>query len=83
MPELMSQAGFSEVDFLKVDIEGTEKHLFSDPDANIWINRCKTISCELHDRYYPGCSDALHNAMRDQSFKFRKGGHETVIYERN
>ena len=47
--ELLKIANFEKLDFLKVDIEGAEKELFSSNDCSEWINNCSIISCELHD----------------------------------
>ena len=82
IPDLMSIAGFAEIDFLKIDIEGSEKKLFSDFAVEPWIDKCRLISCELHDRFVPGCSEAFHNAMVGKGFKFGKHG-EFEFYVRD
>lgn len=72
--ELLAQMGVSQLDFLKIDIEGSEKALFLDPNAAEWIKRCRLISCELHDRILKGCSEAFHTAMKQQEFTHGKHG---------
>ena len=74
IPDLMSKVGFVEIEFLKIDIEGSEKNLISDFAADPWIHKCRLISCELHDRKVPGCSETFHNAMAGKGFKFSKHG---------
>lgn len=71
---LLAQMGLEQLDFLKVDIEGSEKALFLDPLANEWIKCCRLISCELHDRIVEGCSDAFHKAMKQEGFIHGKHG---------
>ncbi len=67
--ELMDHAGFDgELDFLKIDVEGSEKVLFDDPEAHRWVDRCKVISCELHDRMVPGCSESYRTLMAGRGF---------------
>ncbi len=82
IPDLMSKVGFAEIDFLKIDIEGSEKNLFSKFAADPWIDKCRMISCELHDRFMPGCSDAFHNAMAGKGFNLGKHG-EFEFYVRD
>ena len=82
IPVLMSIVGFAEIDFLKIDIEGCEKNLFSDFAAGTWIDKCRLISCELHDRFVPGCSEAFHNAMAGKGFDIGKHG-EFEFYVRD
>lgn len=67
--DLIERAGFSGgVDFLKIDIEGSEKALFDDPNAHEWVDRCKVISCELHDRMVPGCTESYRSLMAGRGF---------------
>jgi len=49
--------------FIKIDIEGSEKQLFSDPNASSWLSTAQLISCELHDRLIPGCSNSFFSVM--------------------
>lgn len=57
---LMDAHGVDYIDVLKVDVEGAERELFSDPSA--WIDRVGVIVAELHDRFRPGCSRAFYGA---------------------
>ena len=81
--ELMKKAGFIDtIDFLKIDIEGTEKILFDDIHSSIWIDKCKLVSCELHDRFVEGCSNSFHTAFSNKPFSLKKHG-EFEYYLRN
>lgn len=74
IPEIMNQCNLKTIDFLKIDVEGTEKILFSDKKASSWIKKTNTISCELHDRMVPGCSAAFHSAMHNLGFTHGRKG---------
>ena len=82
IPDLMNYTDFSEIDFLKIDIEGSEKVLFSSQNAGEWIDKCKIIACELHDRFVPGCSRVFHRAMQGRGLNYGKYG-ELDYYFRN
>ena len=86
--ELLKIANFEKLDFLKVDIEGAEKELFSSKDCNEWINNCSIISCELHDNinskvYKSGCTDALENALKFGNFTKKISGQYTYYVNLN
>ena len=72
--DIMNFVEMENIDFLKIDIEGSEKEIFSDLKYKEWIRRSKVISCELHDRFVPGCSEAFHNAIKDEGFAYGKHG---------
>jgi hypothetical protein len=57
MDELVSAVGV--VDFLKINIEGSEKAIF-DGDTS-WVARVRNISIELHDQ---DCERAFRQGMR-------------------
>lgn len=65
---LMGQHEIDSLSFLKVDVEGAEKHIFSAPDADSWISRCHLISCELHEAIAPGSTEAFHTALQGKGF---------------
>jgi FkbM family methyltransferase len=47
MPSLFALLGDGAIDLLKVDIEGSELQLFSDPDAG-WMARVRNAAIEIH-----------------------------------
>ncbi|AFY34227.1 FkbM family methyltransferase [Calothrix sp. PCC 7507] len=49
MTEIIELSGLNKIDILKVDIEGAEKQLFSQP--NEWLKNVKIIIAELHNQY--------------------------------
>ena len=72
--DFMDFFGMTHIDFLKIDIEGSEKEIFSHHQSKEWIRKSKVISCELHDRMLSGCSEAFHNAMKKERFTYGKNG---------
>ena len=59
---LCKRFDISEVDILKLDIEGAEREVLKNCDS--WIDRVKVIVAELHDRFAPGCREAWEYATR-------------------
>jgi hypothetical protein len=51
------------IDLLKLDIEGSEKEIFS--DGCLWLEHIGAICLELHDRFKPGCSRTFFRAIDD------------------
>jgi FkbM family methyltransferase len=78
---LMKQFGRSEIDLLKMDIEGSELEVFS-ANYESWLPKCKIIVIELHDAYRKGCSKAFFSALVKYDFSvFHRG--ENMICIRN
>jgi FkbM family methyltransferase len=76
MPTLMKEMQIRSVDLLKVDIEGAEKEVF---EACNWMNAVRCLMIELHDRFKPGCSEAVTSVA--QAFSKSQRG-ETTVYIR-
>lgn len=65
--ELLAAQGFETVDFLKIDVEGSEVEVLSTSPE--WIGRVRTLAIELHDRFRPGCRAALDRSIAGQGFR--------------
>lgn len=65
MNELLAQHKVQLVDFLKIDIEGSEFHLFRDNPE--WLRRVKKVAMEVHPEF--GNVDHLVAALAAQDFK--------------
>jgi FkbM family methyltransferase len=59
---LLKKHNIEQVDILKLDIEGSEKEIFSD-NFEIWLQKVKIIVVELHDRMKAGCAKAFFEAI--------------------
>jgi FkbM family methyltransferase len=75
--DLMSDCEVDRVNLLKLDIEGSEKEVFS--NALPWIDRVDAIFVELHDRFKPGCARAFFGAVTDFPVELRRGEKILVI----
>ncbi len=75
--DLIDDYEVDRVNLLKLDIEGSEKEVFS--NARPWIDRVDAISVELHDRFKPGCTRAFYDAVADFPIELRRGEKILVI----
>ncbi len=63
IPALMQQFGAEQIDICKIDIEGGECELLSDPDCDAWLSRTRMLIIELHDRFRPDSSAIVDRAL--------------------
>ena len=62
--EIFRSSGFDYIDILKLDIEGSEREIFSDrSNYQSWLPYVKVLIVELHDRMKRGCSKNLFRAV--------------------
>ncbi len=79
--EIMKKYNQTEIDILKIDIEGGEIELFSS-NYEYWLPKTKVIMIELHDAYIKGCSKSFFTALMKYDFSvFQRG--ENIICIRN
>ncbi len=77
--QILDEAAPDEIVLLKLDVEGAEKEIFT--DSTSWLERVAVIAVELHDRFKPGCSEALFAALESCRFeKYQRG--ENIILRR-
>lgn len=76
---LLEKYSIEYIDILKLDIETSEKQLFSE-NYEKWLPKVKTIIIELHDWIEPGCSKSFFTAI-NKSFSNYEYSHigENVI----
>lgn len=65
--QLLKKHNASQIDFLKMNIEGSEKEIFSENYQN-WLPKTKAMLIELHDGKNPGCSNAVFSATNKFDF---------------
>jgi len=70
----------TEIDFLKIDIEGGEVELFRDHSKLDWLKKVKVIALEIHDHFQ--CRENIENIL-SKSFKIIKTGELTICVNRN
>lgn len=75
--DVIAEFGVDRIDVLKIDIEGSEIEVLE--SSQPWIDRFDTIIIELHDRFRPGCTKALNNALLDFEYNQSSSGESVVI----
>lgn len=65
--QIINDQGWSEIDILKVDIEGAEKKLF-ESNYEYWLPKVNVIMIETHDRMIPKCSITVMKALDEFDF---------------
>lgn len=55
------------IDFLKMNIEGSEKEIFSE-NFQLWLPKTKAMLIELHDGKNAGCSKAVFQTVNQYDF---------------
>jgi len=73
IPKIMKTHAINRIDILKIDIEGSERALFS--RNNKWISKVRNIAIEIHNI---ASSEAFFNAMDDYAYKLSIHGELTV-----
>jgi FkbM family methyltransferase len=63
MDDLLDRFELDHVDLVKLDIEGSEKAVFS--SSTRWLTSVDALVIELHDRLEPGCSRSFFESTRD------------------
>jgi FkbM family methyltransferase len=67
LDQLLKEYGISQIDFLKMNIEGSEKEIFSE-NYKSWLPKTKAMLVELHDGKNAGCSRAVFSALNPYDF---------------
>jgi FkbM family methyltransferase len=67
LPDLLQAHGITQIDILKLDIEGSEKEVFSQ-NYESWLPYTRCLIIELHDRMKPGCSQTVFKALLAYDF---------------
>lgn len=77
---LLKEQGIDHVDILKIDIEGSERELFSAQDLE-WIHHVHTLAVELHEDTVPGAEAAFLQAIgRRPHRRYRHLENEVVVF---
>lgn len=74
---LLDELGWDEVDLVKLDIEGAEVEVLQ--TAAAWLPRIRCLALELHDRFRPGCTEAMHAALEPGRWAHRQAGEYHVF----
>jgi FkbM family methyltransferase len=75
---IMQEQGWTTLDVLKLDIEGSEKEVF-EKNVEEWLPRTKMLIVEVHDNMRKGASKALFAAISKYDFTFSMH-HENLVF---
>ena len=76
--ELMQQHDWERIDVVKLDVEGSEKEIFSG-GYEYWLPKTKVLIVEMHDQIKPGCSQAVMSATKNYDFSMRQEGENHIF----
>jgi FkbM family methyltransferase len=77
--DIMRQQNWDTIDILKLDVEGSEKTLFTTGYED-WLPKVRVLIVETHDRYIQGTSKAVFTALSKYNFSCRLQGYNLVLY---
>ena len=70
------------IDILKIDIEGSEKELFTSPNTNLdFLHRTKCIAIEIHDEFK--CREAIYKVLTQYGFTYIDVAESTIAINQN
>ncbi|GEM_PF-523393 len=79
---ILNYKKWNTIDLLKIDIEGAEYFLFNEA-CDSWLNKVDIIIIELHERYQPGCTKRLFDALSKIDYYFKVKANNLVIINKN
>ncbi len=79
---LLKQYELTHIDILKMDIEGSEKEVFSEGFEE-WLPLTRCLIIELHDRMKAGCSQTVFSALARYNFEFSVKGENLVFINKD
>jgi FkbM family methyltransferase len=79
---IMEKFSLPRIDILKLDIEGSEKEVFSE-GFETWLPKTRLLIVELHDEMKAGCSGSVFNAVNRYDFTTYTKGENTIFMNKN
>ncbi len=76
---IMQQYNVAEIDFLKMNIEGSEKEIFTYNYKN-WLPKTKAMLIELHDGKNQGCAKAVFSTTNQYNFAVAETANYGVLF---
>lgn len=79
---LMATAQWNSIDILKIDIEGSEKEVFTGANADVsYLAKTKCIAIEIHDEFH--CREAIYAILDHYNFHYIESGELTIGINQN
>jgi FkbM family methyltransferase len=77
IPYLVKNNNWNTIDILKIDIEGSEKEIFTNPTSEIsFLAITKCIAIEIHDEF--DCREAIYVILKQFNFEIFNTGELTI-----
>jgi FkbM family methyltransferase len=74
--DIIYENGIDKIDFLKIDIEGSEKEVFNDLNSLNWLNLVQLLAIEIHDEF--DCREHIEKILVDRGFELSYAGELTI-----
>ena len=82
IPHLVEKFKWDTIDILKMDIEGSEKEIFTNPNSDIsFLAITKCIAIEIHDEF--DCREAINDILTKYGFLLFNSGELTIGINQN
>ena len=79
---LIKKFNWDTIDILKIDIEGSEKEIFTNPESDIsFLAITKCIAIEIHDEF--NCREAIYDVLKQFNFEIFNSGELTIGVNQN
>jgi FkbM family methyltransferase len=79
VPAIMKQHAIPRWDIVKMDIEGAEHHVFANNLS--WLDKIRCLVVEPHERYAPGCTQRIIDAMDARGFTSGQLGENLLFFK--
>lgn len=79
--EILRLSGWDRADFIKCDIEGSEREVFADHAAR-WHQNALCVTVETHDEWIPGCLATVEACFDTSKFDRSRSGELSVFIRR-
>ena len=80
--QLVEDYKFEVIDILKIDVEGSEKQIFTSDQSNVhFLKRTKCIAIEIHDEF--DCRTDIYKVLGEYGFSFFDKGELTIGINNN
>ncbi|MFK7969149.1 MAG: FkbM family methyltransferase [Bacteroidia bacterium] len=76
--DILEQKNISNVDILKMDIEGSEKEVF-EAEVKSWISKVDVLVIEFHDRMKAGTAKSFFEAIHGLNYQLEVAGDNLAV----
>ena len=74
LSKIVADNSIEKIDFIKIDIEGSEKEVFSAENVDEWLSKVQVMAIVIHDEMRYGASYAFFKAISKYRWKFSTRG---------